>query len=345
MTSWHIKNRLSLHFGILLRSRLLHGILQLRPEEIQHQGSGHFIGNVQEIEHLEAMGMSTAFLAFVALLEVLIAVVVLMLGAGGWLHGALLLGWSGGILILSRVYYQRMRAWLIHSRMMTCDLVERMVGHRTRLAQEKPDQLHDLEDRLLSRYAHLSEKLDSIEVIMKSATGRRGWLPMSLLGTLTLFFSTKANITLLAVSLGGTLLAALALDQLMQSIYQFLKAMMSWQQVQPLYQAASREQEQKPPHFVAPSYFQNQGAEQPIIQAKNLCFSYPAASEREKRIILDHCDLTIQPGQHLLLEGTSGCGKSTLAALLSALEQPDAGSLYLFGLPLATLGGDAWRKR
>ncbi|MCI5224489.1 MAG: ATP-binding cassette domain-containing protein, partial [Candidatus Electrothrix sp. AR4] len=33
------------------------------------------------------------------------------------------------------------------------------------------------------------------------------------------------------------------------------------------------------------------------------------------------------------------------AALLSGLRQPDAGSLSLFGLPLSTLGENAWRKR
>ncbi|MCI5126138.1 MAG: ABC transporter ATP-binding protein [Candidatus Electrothrix sp. AR5] len=152
-----IKNRLSLQFGVLLRNRLLHGILQLRPEEIQHQGSGYFVGNVQEIEQLEAMGMSTAFMACTSFLEVLIAAVVLMQGAGGLLHGMLLLGWTGVIFLLGWMYYLRMRDWLIHSRVMTCDLVERMVGHRTRLAQERSEQLHEREDQLLSRYALLSE--------------------------------------------------------------------------------------------------------------------------------------------------------------------------------------------
>ncbi len=255
LISMQLKNRLSLHFGVLLRNRLLHGILQLRPEEIQHQGSGYFIGNVQEIEQLEAMGMSTAFMACTSFFEVLIAAVVLMLGAGGLLHGMLLLGWTAMILLLGWMYYLRMRDWLIHSRVMTCDLVERMVGHRTRLTQERPDQLHEIEDQLLSRYAMLSKRLDSMEVIMKSAAGRRGWLPVSLLGTLTMFFSTGVGVSMFAVSLGGTLLAALALDQLVQSIYQLLKTVMSWEQVYPLYQAARREHARKVPQFISGDLF------------------------------------------------------------------------------------------
>jgi ATP-binding cassette subfamily B protein len=344
LVGMQIKNRLSLHFGALLRNRLLHGILQLRPEEVQHQGSGYFVGNVQEIEQLEATGVSAAFMACTSFFEVLIAAVVLMLGAGGLLHGMLLLGWTGVILLLGRIYYMRMRDWLIHSRVMTCDLVERMVGHRTRLAQEKPDQLHGIEDQLLSRYAMLSERLDSMEVIMKSAAGRRGWLPVGLLGTLTMFFSTGVGVSMFAVSLGGTLLAALALDQLVQSIYQFLKTVMSWEQVYPLYQAACRERTRKIPQFVPATCFKQKKEKHPIIQAEKLSFSYPDSGQ-VKRVVLDQCDLAMQAGQHVLLEGASGCGKSTLALLLSGLRQPDSGSLHLFGFSLASLGEEAWRKR
>jgi ATP-binding cassette subfamily B protein len=343
-----LKDRLSLDFGVLLRSRLLYGILQLTPEEIRHQGSGYFVGNVQEIEQLEAMGMSTAFMAVTSFLEVLLAVVVLMLGAGGLLHGMLLVLWTGGILLLGWVYYQRMRDWLVHSRVMTCDLVERMVGHRTRLAQEEPEQLHKREDQLLSRYTVLSERLDSMEVIMKSAAGRRGWLPVSLLGTLTLFVSSGVGVSMLAVSLGGTLLAALALDQLVQSIYQFLKTMMSWEQVFPLYQAAARERRKKMTPFVSSTCFEEKEGKYPVIQAEKLSFSYPDEGQpagQAARVILDQCNLTIRAGHFVLLEGASGSGKSTLAAVLSGLQKPDAGSLHLLGFSLASLGETLWRKR
>ncbi len=343
-----LKNRLSLDFGMLLRSRLLYGILQLSPEEIQHQGSGYFIGNVQEIEQLEAMGMSAAFMAVTSSLELLLAVVVLMLGPGGLLHGMLLVLWTGVILLLGWIYYLRMRDWLIHSRVMTCDLVERIVGHRTRLAQEQPEQLHEIEDQLLSRYSILSERLDNMEVIMKSAAGRRGWLPVSLLGTLTLFISTGVGVSMLAVSLGGTLLAALALDQLVHSIYQFLKTMMSWEQVHPLYQAAARKRREKTAPFVPSTCFEEKEEKHPIIQAEKLSFSYPNVghpSGQTARVILDQCNLTIHAGQYVLLEGGSGSGKSTLATVLSGLQQPDAGSLHLLGFSLASLGEAVWRKR
>ncbi len=339
-----IKNRLSLHFGAQLRSRLLCGILQLRPEEIRLQGSGHFIGNVQEIEQLEALGIGMALAACIAGIEVLVAAGVLLLGAGGLLHALLLLAWIGGIILLARVYYQRMQDWLLHYRLMTCDLVERMAGHRTRLAQEIPTNRHNEEDRLLSRYAYLSKKLDTIQVMMESLAGRRGWLPISLLSMLMLFFTTGTDITLLAVSLGGTLLAALSLEQLTGSIHQFLEALMSWHQVHPLYEAAAREHAKKTPKFISPTFLQQQAARHPIIRAEKINFSYNTDGRGRKRI-LDKCSLTLESGQHFLLEGPSGGGKSTLAALLSGLEVPESGSLLLLGLSHERLGEELWRKR
>ena len=41
---------------------------------------------------------------------------------------------------------------------MTNDLTERMIGHRTRLAQEAPRHWHDGEDEELERYLEMSEE-------------------------------------------------------------------------------------------------------------------------------------------------------------------------------------------
>jgi ATP-binding cassette subfamily B protein len=337
-----IKNRLSLRFGVLLRSRLLSGILQLKAAEIRHQGSGHFLGNVQEMEKLEALGMSMAFAAFTACMEALIAAMVLMFGSGGFAHGVLLLAWLTGIGLLSRSWHQRMLAWQNHHRQMTCDLVERMAGHRTRLAQERPQERHKLEDQLLAKYAMLAKRADIMQAAVESASGRRGWLPVSLLFTA---FTAGSDLTLLAVSLGGTLLAASALDQCTQSIRQLIEAVISWQQVHPLHQSAERERAQKAVKYISPARFkQRQEAGSPIIAADEVSFAYPGP-QAVRQPVLEQCSLTVQAGQHLLLEGASGSGKSTLAALLSGLELPDSGTLRLFGLSRAVLGEEAWRRR
>jgi iron(III) transport system ATP-binding protein len=47
--------------------------------------------------------------------------------------------------------------------------------------------------------------------------------------------------------------------------------------------------------------------------------------------VLHDINLTVAPGEFLSLLGTSGCGKSTLLRLISGLEQPYRGEIYLAG--------------
>src|SRR6202021_1171909 len=77
---------------------------------------------------------------------------VLAAGPGGLVSVALLFGWTLLTVFLSWVYYTRSLAWSRARIQMTNDLVERMVGHRTRLAQEPPALWHSDEDRSLSQY-------------------------------------------------------------------------------------------------------------------------------------------------------------------------------------------------
>jgi ATP-binding cassette subfamily B protein len=58
---------------------------------------------------------------------------------------------------------------------MTNDLVEHMVGHRTRLAQESPRTWHEVEDQSLDRYLKLSESLDRVANQL-TGFGTRGWI-------------------------------------------------------------------------------------------------------------------------------------------------------------------------
>jgi ATP-binding cassette, subfamily B, bacterial len=92
-----------------------------------------------------------------------------------------------------------------------------------------------------------------------------------------------------------------------------------------------------PDHAAAPPVADGQ----PVIEACALAYHYPGRATP----VIEHCDLTIRPGDRILLQGPSGAGKSTLAALLLGAREPSAGLLLARGLDLASLGQTGWRQR
>ena len=79
--------------GALLKQRLFFGSLRLDPDSLRHQGAGQLLGRVLESEAVEALALSGGFLALVALIEIVAAIFVLLVGAGGVLQSTLLLVW------------------------------------------------------------------------------------------------------------------------------------------------------------------------------------------------------------------------------------------------------------
>ncbi len=74
----------------------------------------------------------------------------------------------------------------------------------------------------------------------------------------------------------------------------------------------------------------------PIIQIQNLNHSYGKGIL--KKPVLAEINLTIQPGEIVLLTGPSGSGKTTLLTLMGALRSLQEGSLQLFGQELSGAG-------
>lgn len=59
-----------------------------------------------------------------------------------------------------------------------------------------------------------------------------------------------------------------------------------------------------------------------------------AAGTPRAHTALQGIDLTVEPGEFVVLLGPSGCGKSTLLYLLAGLEMPTAGDISYFGAPI-----------
>ena len=64
-----------------------------------------------------------------------------------------------------------------------------------------------------------------------------------------------------------------------------------------------------------------------IIEAKQVTKTYPV-EHREIRV-LDNVSLTVAESEFLVVEGSSGSGKTTLLSLLSGLDKPTSGQVFL----------------
>jgi ATP-binding cassette subfamily B protein len=330
------QGRFAIGAGGLLKQRLLFGALRLKPEEIRNEGVGQMLGRVIESNAIESLTLSGGFLGVVALIELIAAGIILSVGAAGLVHVLLLAVWVALAVVLGWVHLRRRRKWTEARLEMTNDLIERMAGHRTRLAQEAPESWHDGEDQAVERYLSQSAMMDS--AAMMQSVLARGWLFVALLGLSPVFVSATAAPAALAVSLGGMLLAYRALAKLAASLSSLLSAAIAWQQVAPLFNAAAQNEEAGSMMPEAGGQSREAGA---VVEAHDLTFRYRERGGRALR----GCSLRIEAGDKLLLEGSSGGGKSTLASLLTRLRAPESGLLLAGGLDYQTLGASGWRRR
>lgn len=328
---------LAIRVSRTLKQRLLTGALRIDPDRIRHHGVGQLLGRVFESEAVEALALGGGSATLVAIVELTLAAVVLGLGAGGLLHSFLLVAWCGAVAALARRYYSRLQRWTNERRDLTGDLVERMIGHRTRLAQQRRADWHAGEDQSLGRYARISAETDRSMVYLY-AVAPRGWLAVAVLGLGPAFVAGSSGPGI-AIALGGSLLAYRALATLTNGLGQLASAAVVWLQVAELYRAAERIPASGDPVVsLAPS---RRDDASPLVDARDLVYRYPSAADP----VLRSASLRIARGDRVLVEGSSGGGKSTLGAVLSGLRVPQAGLVLLDGADRHTLGESGWRAR
>ncbi len=321
------QSQFAAQLGLIFRQRLLYGTLQLKPDEIRLQGIGQFIERVLMAENIESLAVGGGLLAVLALFQLVGAALILAQGAGGGLQALLLLFFTLGMAAIQYNYYRKKRTWVINYRATTNRLVERLLGHRTRLAQQDPREWHTDEDAELDRYVNLTTRFDRSFIPVGPLPWL--WMVVGLAGLVPAFLFGTVTVTGLAISLGGILLAYNAYVTIVGGISTLVNSVIASEQVIPLFDAAARyvpisqtvlEQAWREQKAIT-------SAAEPTLRARNLTFRYRANG----RPVLRDVGLDIFAGDRLLLEGPSGGGKTTLAAVLAGLRQPDAGFVMLRG--------------
>lgn len=329
----------ALDLGRILKKRLLAGALRLDIEAVKHQGAGQLLGRVMESQALESLALNGGFSGLIGLIELIFSAWILSMGAGGGIHLLLLIGWLLLAIVLLGRYMRKMQSWTLMRLDMTHQLIERMVGHKTCLAQESEARRNSREDQTVKEYLNSSKQSDN--AIAPLAGGfSRGWLIVALAGLAPAFIAGSASPGGLAISLGGILLANRALSGVSSGLTALSRAALAWTQVSAMFNSAEKTPADE--IFLSTSQIAGIGKHQAaskLIDASSIVFRYRPEGDP----VLCGVNLTIYKGERILLEGSSGGGKSTLAALLVGLRNPDSGLMLLNGLDSHTLG-DNWHR-
>ncbi|MBV8898119.1 MAG: ABC transporter ATP-binding protein [Acidobacteriaceae bacterium] len=327
-TTW-LQGVLAISVGGALKRRLLLGALRLQPDEMRHKGIGGFLGQVLEAETVETLALSGGIAGLLAIIEIAVSGFVL-----GRLS-LLLLAWCILTAFAAWRFLVRYQNWTDTRMEMTQDLVERMVGHRTRLAQERREKWHESEDQTLTGYIHSSARVDRTGTWLVTAIPR-GWLLAGVACLVPAVVVNKDSAASVAVLLGGVLLAQTGFKRLTASFVDVAGAWVSWKRIVPLFTAAAR------PRLLGagPGLTEPREGYDRVVEAERLVYRY----RQEGRPALQGLTMAIHRGNRILLEGPSGGGKTTFASLVSGIREPSAGLLLVNGLDRQTLGEQNWRK-
>ena len=161
----------------------------------------------------------------------------------------LLAAWTGLAVVLGLRFFGRLDTWTTRRLDLTHKLIERMVGHRTILAQERAAHRTEA-GRDMSSYLAASIGVDRA-VLPFVAAIPAGWLVLAIAGLLLVVLPGAPDAASLAVGVGGVLFAARALGSVTSSLAALGRAAIAWREIAPMFKAAA---EPNPPTpFLAPS--------------------------------------------------------------------------------------------
>lgn len=301
------------------------------------EGVGRLLGRIFEGDLIEELALHGGIVAVTGVIELFVTVAVLVMGAGGVLHAGLLVGWMVAVAFVGRRFLVLRRSWTDTRLSMTHDLVERMVGHRTRIAQEPRSTWHTGEDEVLGSSMAKAVTMDRVQAWLFSLP--RGWLFVGVLGLLPALVSGHASTLSMAIAIGGITLGYGAFERIMVGLGALVGTLVGWEQVAPLFHAGGR-MERTPPLPPPRLPSETHGSERTVLEAHEIVFRH----RLDKQPVVRGASLCIAANDRILLEGPSGGGKSTLSALLTGLREPESGLLLLDGFDRGTWGADAWRR-
>jgi ATP-binding cassette subfamily B protein len=322
---------LALTGGATIKRWLLLGALRTDIDLARRDGLGKNMSRALESEAFENQALSGLTRLFTATFDLTVSLVLIaIVGAYTSLALAGLALGSTAWMGLGMYRFIAARREAAKRRLLLTDqLVERMVGHRTRLAQEPASRWHEDEDASLTEYLRVAAPADDLSASLYVLPDRA----LLVFGLVILATSDLSGLDL-GLLLAGLLLASQALTSLAGGLESLTDALVARDLLRD--QLARASTESRRGGALPPGE-----STVPMLHLVRASYAYPDRA----RPALDEVDLTLHKGDRVLLEGRSGSGKSTLLAILSGLRTPSSGLAHLFGLDLGTWGEERWRKK
>jgi ATP-binding cassette subfamily B protein len=336
LAAWN-QSKLAIASGWVMMRLLLEGAFRLDPEDARYQGVGQLLGRVLDTEALHSLALTGGLTGLIAVLQLFAAALLLAWGANAPWLAIVLAGWIVVTLSIAMLYYRRRRDWTTARLQLTHDTSERMVGHRTRIAQQAPEKWHQGEDELLAHYVGRSRKIDWLAVLF-GAVLPRAWL---IAGISVMAYGVVDGTTtapLLTAQLGGILLAHNSLRALGAALAGLSGAAISFERLRDLLAASKRVEAPGDPAIAVAI---GSPTARPLLEMRDVTYRYP----RRTSDAVKHSTVAIGERDRVLVQGSSGSGKSTWGSLASGFRLPESGLLFLRGFDRKTLGGREWRKR
>lgn len=315
-----------------LRLTLIRGFLQARWSYFVSKPAGEMANSIGNEAHRASMAYAAACNLLAALVQAAVYVAAALLISTSVAVGAVV---AGGLIMLVMRGMVRMgrdagkrQTDLIRS--LSSRLIDALYGIKPIKAMGRESQIQPLLE-------NETRELNEAQRRQVLATGVMSSFQEPLL-VLALAAGIYVAVAQGVASFGALLVLAFLFQrlvgriQILQTHYQSLAVSESafWSLVGSVNDAAAQSEHQggttQPPRL------------QEAIEFRGVDFAF--GTHR----VLKEVSLTIPAGEFVAVEGPSGSGKTTLGDLLLGFYQPDAGDIFVDGVPLSEIDLGAWRR-
>lgn len=323
--------RYAMNAATEFRSLLLHRAQKLDASKLSALGLSGLVVMSSHVDGFAQALLPLFLVLSVSLTAVFSTLVVLAVAPMAALSTLMFVGFALGTLSVYWPLTRGLHAVRDQRSRLTSDMVQRMLGHRTRLVQAEPGSWHDREDGPVHDYAQRTVLVDRTTLALRTLPRAYYAAGLAFVMMVLLQRPTPAD---LALVLGGLALGMSALTALSELVAAAAQLSSLWASFRSLVTAPSADEplgDREPERRALEDGDLDTRPQAPVVELRDVSFSYRAEDALPTHV-LRNLDLTLKRGDRLLVEGASGAGKTTLAAVLAGIAEPSKGLLLLNGV-------------